>query len=102
MSTCPYCHTVYHSTYPPIMLSKRQREIYDTVAAGGPRGAPVRKLLSAVYGDEPPKSAWGVLRVNVFEINRKIKDRGQRIKGRRDVGYVLIEDRDDVEDNGNG
>lgn len=98
MSTCPYCGTVYHSTYPPMALSKRQREIYDAVAAGGPRGTTVRTLLSTVYGDEPPKSAWGVLRVNVFEINRKIKDRGQRIKGRRDVGYVLIGDSDTLND----
>ena len=55
----------------------------------------VKSLISAVYGTEPPKSAWGVLRVNVFELNRKLKKRGQKIKGRRDLGYVLIKDSDD-------
>ncbi len=92
MSTCPYCGTTYHSTYPPISLSARQRAIYDAVAAGGEQGAPVHRLLHAVYGDEQPPSAWGVLRVNVFEINQRIRDRGQRIRGRRDLGYVLIND----------
>jgi len=95
MSNCPYCNSVYHSTYPPITLSKRQREVYTTVAAGGPRGVTVKSLISAVYGDDPPKSGWGVLRVNVFEINRKLRERGQKIKGRRDLGYVLIKDSDD-------
>lgn len=98
MSTCPYCGTTYHSTYPPIALSKRQREIYDAIASSGPRGTPVKALLSSIYEGDPPKSAWGVLRVNVFEINRKISDRGQRIKGRRDVGYVLINENDPTED----
>ena len=96
MSTCPYCGTTYHSTYPPPALSNRQRDIYAAVAAGGPRGIPTKNLISVVYGDDPPGSAGVVLRVNIFEINRKIKDRGQRIKGRRDVGYFLIgNDNDD-------
>lgn len=73
-------------------LSRRQQAIYDAVASGGPRGAPVTSLIKAMYGDEKPRSAGGVLRVNIFEINQKIRERGQRIRGRRDVGYVLIED----------
>jgi hypothetical protein len=98
MSTCPYCGATYHSTYPPITLSGRQREIYSIVASGGPRGTPAKRLISAVYGDKPPKSAWGVLRVTVFEINRKLKERNQRIRGRRDVGYVLTRDSNGGED----
>lgn len=94
MSICPFCGTTYHSTYPPSALSKRQREIYDAVVASGPRGMQTSALLSAIYGDSPPKSAWGVLRVNVFEINRKIRERGQRIKGRRDAGYILVREGD--------
>lgn len=92
MSTCPYCGSEYKGNHPPITLSKRQRDVYNAVVASGPRGIPARSLLSTVYGDSPPKSGWGVLRVNVFEINRKLKPRGQRIKGRRDAGYVLIKD----------
>lgn len=74
-------------------LSKRQRSIYDHVAGSGPGGAPVLGLLHHVFGEEPPASSWGVLRVNIFEINRKIKERGQKIKGRRDVGYILTGNR---------
>jgi hypothetical protein len=94
MSVCPFCSSVYHSTYPPLSLSARQRRIYDVVVSGGQRGAPTKKLLEIAFEGTPPKSAWGVLRVNIFEMNRKLKDRGQRIKGRRDVGYVLVEDSD--------
>ena len=97
MSICPYCNSEYHGTHLPISLSKRQRDVYNAVVAGGPRGVTVKALISAVYGDNPPKSGWGVLRVNVFEINRKLKKRGQRIKGRRDLGYVLIKDNDGEE-----
>lgn len=92
MSLCPYCGTVYNSTYPMTNLSRRQQAIYDAVVSGGPRGAPVNSLIKAMYGDDRPRSAGGVLRVNIFEINQKIKERGQRIRGRRDVGYVLLED----------
>jgi hypothetical protein len=95
MSTCPYCGTSYRDINPPITLSKRQRDVYEAVAAGGSRGITVKALLSTVYGSEPPKTGWGVLRVNVFEINRKLKERGQRIKGRRDIGYILIKEKDD-------
>lgn len=96
MSICPYCGSEYRGSHPPIALSRRQRDVYNNVVASGPRGITAKSLLSAIYGDNPPKSAWGVIRVNVFEINRKIKNRGERIKGRRDLGYVLI--RDDVTD----
>lgn len=90
MSQCPYCGSVYNSTHPPLSMSQRQREIYTAVAAGGPRGIPTKQLISVIYGDDPPGSAGVVLRVNIFEINRKIKDRGQRIKGRREIGYFLV------------
>lgn len=92
MTVCPYCSQTYNSTYPMTNLSRRQQAIYDAVASGGPRGAPVTSLIKAMYGDDKPRSAGGVLRVNIFEINQKIRERGQRIRGRRDVGYVLIED----------
>lgn len=88
-NTCPYCHATYVSTYPPMDLSTRQQTIYDHVARSGPRGATVSELLDTVYGSDRPESAWGILRVNIFEINRKIKTRGQRIDGRRGWGYFL-------------
>lgn len=93
MSTCPYCGGDYVGGHHPISLSRRQREVYDAVVAAGPKGITARALVQTVYGDNPPKSGWGVIRVNVFEINRKIRDRGERIKGRRDIGYILINDK---------
>lgn len=90
MTVCPFCKATYNSTMPPANLSNRQREIYNTIVEAGPMGIKTKDILASVYGDHPPPSAWGVLRVNVFEINRKIRDHGQRIKGRRDVGYVLL------------
>lgn len=98
MSVCPYCNATYHSTYPPVSLSARQQRIYNEVVAGGQKGAPTARLIQSAFEGTPPKSAWGVLRVNIFEMNRKLKERGQRIKGRRDVGYVLVEESDSGDD----
>lgn len=94
MSECPYCGTTYNSTHPPLSMSNRQRKIYSSVAASGPRGVTTQNLIAIIYDDDPPKSAGGVLRVNIFEINRKIRNRGQKIIGRRDIGYVLIDDKE--------
>jgi hypothetical protein len=98
MTTCPFCQQTYNSTYPMTNLSRRQQAIYDAVVSGGPKGAPVSSLLKAMYGDEKPRSAWGVMRVNIFEINQKIRERGQRIRGRRDIGYVLVQDRSIIDE----
>lgn len=89
MSNCPWCGTVYNSTYPPVDLSSRQRKIYDAILESGPKGVKKERLLETVFGAPHPDSAPGVLRVNIFEINRKIRSMGHRIKGRRDIGYVL-------------
>lgn len=96
MSTCPFCGGEYSGEHPAPNLSRRQREVYDAVVASGPSGISTEALISVVYGDTPPKSGWGVIRVNVFEINRKIKDIGQRIRGRRNIGYILLSNNNQV------
>lgn len=92
MTKCPYCGTESDSIPEPPSLSKRQGVIYNAIAESGTKGVQMKKLISLVYEDTPPLSAGGVIRVTIFEINRRIKERGQRIKGRKDAGYILIAD----------
>lgn len=96
MSSCPYCGATYSSTYPPFNLSGRQQDIYNAVAASGRRGVQSRKLIELIYGDAPPENASGILRVTIYEMNRKMRERGHRIQGRRDAGYVLVQNKDDA------
>src|SRR5437879_534492 len=91
---CPFCGSEYERPLAYTHLSGRQRDIYEAVVAAGPRGLSVPKLLAVVYGSDVPKSGWGVLRVAIFEINRKIAKFDQKIKGRRSIGYVLTSDSD--------
>ena len=89
---CPFCGTTYSSTYAPLELSPRQKVVYEAVLASGRKGIQAKKLIEASYDGKPPKSAHGVLRVNIFEINRKIRYQGHKIKGRRDAGYFMVEE----------
>lgn len=93
MTQCPFCRATYHSTHPPVSLSARQTDIYNVILESGMNGVQTNNLIASVFGENPPASAKGVIRVNIFEINRKIKEAGQRIKGRRNAGYVLTNER---------
>jgi DNA-binding response OmpR family regulator len=77
-------------------LSPRQQAIYDTVLASSRSGIQAKKLVASIFDSNTPKN-WGALRVHIFEINRKLKEHGQRIKGRRDAGYVLLNDKGDTD-----
>jgi hypothetical protein len=91
MSNCPYCGT-YLSSDPEIPpMSKRRRRIYDTVSAAGPDGISANGIISAVFNSsDTPKSAYGMVRVQICEINKIIWSNGQKITGTPRLGYRLV------------
>jgi hypothetical protein len=72
-------------------LNERRRRIYAAVAKAGPSGVSRHDLISEIYGEkEPPQSARTILRVQIHEANKSLREFNQRIKS---IGraYVLTE-----------
>lgn len=91
MNKCPYCGGKLTGEKVLPVLPRRQRRIYDAVVAGSNNGVPADELLKIMYSDDTiTPSARGVLRVQVYELNKKIAPIGQRIKGGWATGYRLI------------
>ena len=88
---CPYCG---HQMNEPIItppLSMRQKSIYQAVVSAGSSGIETSRLIAAMYGKQTPTmSGYGVMRVQVHEINKKLTSINQRIQGYRHCGYRLV------------
>ena len=82
MSLCPYCKRILKGKIELPYLPPRQRLIYDEVSASGRDGILPVDLLRKMYGDKhPPPGGRIVMRVQVYELNKKISSLGQHIKG---------------------
>lgn len=91
MINCPYCGTMLSSepSIPP--MSKRRRTIYDNVSASGSDGVTVSDLVTAVFpSSDIPRSAFGMVRVQICEINKIIGQNGQKITAIPKGAYRLI------------
>jgi hypothetical protein len=74
------------------VLNSRRRRIYDRVVNAGPDGVSVDDLIKAMYIERiPPPAAKTVIRVQICETNRVLKDFGQKIVSNRLRGYRLVE-----------
>ena len=72
-------------------LSHRQKFIYEAVVRAGSSGIQTDRLIAAMYGKQSPTMAgYGVMRVQVHEINKKLTSINQRIRGYRHCGYRLV------------
>ena len=87
---CPWCRRELEGDMAIPAMSWRRSRIYEAVAAAGRKGIKPKELEVLMYRDGRPKrSANGVLRVQVHEINKLIKPLGQHIRGSRDIGYHM-------------
>jgi DNA-binding SARP family transcriptional activator len=68
--------------------SLKQRVLLATLLLNPGRTVPLRRLVHALWGDEPPPSAVANLRTYVNRLRRVLPDGGQRIAGRA-AGYEL-------------
>jgi len=91
MINCPYCGTQLSSEpYIPTM-SKRKRRIYDSISAAGADGMTADDIIGVVFESSGiPRSAYGMVRVQICEINKIISENGQKISGIPKGSYKLI------------
>jgi hypothetical protein len=72
-------------------MSKRMTRIYNAVAAAGPDGVEIESLIEIMRDNKPKRKAhYGVLRVNIHEINRLLAKSDQRISASRRGAYRLM------------
>jgi hypothetical protein len=90
-SKCPYCGGPLHGNdlIPP--MNKRRRRLYDAVVRNGTSGIEAKDLLQHMYvGDQKQTpSARSVLRVQIHELNRDIRQVHQKISA-VDGSYYLF------------
>lgn len=95
MTSCPYCgghlSPNQQAELQLKLLSHRHQRIYNTMMEAGPIGVTVDYLIETVWPDVKPESAYGMLRVGICELNKKLaRINGHRIRGSRGNGYYLI------------
>ena len=90
MSRCPYCNQKLTGSLAIPSMSVRQRKIYDAVVSAGKDGISQGDLLHVMYDKIIPPGGQVVMRVNVHEINKLIKELGQRIRCQRYGKYRLV------------
>ena len=91
MTVCPYCKTPLKGEAALPEMSQRQDVIYDSLAGAGHKGMSKDDLLRCIYSDDDiPPGGPIVMRVQIHEINKKLKPLHQRIIAKRGFGYVLI------------
>lgn len=93
--SCPYCGGQLTSNQQAELslklLPHRLRRIYNTMLEAGPIGVTVEYLIETVWPEYRPESAYGMLRVGIHELNKKLASiNGHRIRGSRGNGYYLI------------
>lgn len=88
---CPYCGGIYDEP-PTIRMSERQKRIYKACAEAGSVGIRTPDLMAHMlaFGEKAPRSIYGQMRVNIYEINRILKGRKQRIMSVKYGRYHLI------------
>lgn len=69
--------------------SLKQRLLLATLLLHPGRTVPIRRLIRALWGDEPPMSAVANLRTYANRLRQVLPDGGQRIAGRQ-AGYELV------------
>lgn len=79
MTTCPYCRQKLTGDLALPRMSQRQKVIYDAVVKAGNTGIRTDRLVSLIDSNGP--GAGIVLRVQVHELNKKLRSVRQRIKG---------------------
>jgi hypothetical protein len=76
------------------MLPPRHRKIYNTMLEAGPLGVPAEYLVKVVFPEPRPESAYGMLRTNICDLNRRLASiNGRAVRGSRGSGYYLIKER---------
>jgi hypothetical protein len=90
-SKCPYCGgpLTGEATIPP--MNKRRRRLYNAAAKAGGQGITLEKLLPRMYpkSQKPTPSAWGVLRVEIHELNKDLRKIKQRVAA-KNGSYFLF------------
>ena len=92
---CPFCRQKMQDEISLPHMSWRETQIYNAVVSSGKNNyVHSNDLVKLMYrpGRTPTPAAWGVLRVAINGINKKIKPLSQRIKGFREMGYRLVWD----------
>lgn len=79
MNRCPYCRQPLDGMVAIPPMSGRQRTIYDAVTQAGNAGIRTTELVKLIDSIGPGGGV--VLRVQVHELNKKLKVIRQRIKG---------------------
>src|SRR5690348_4969921 len=90
---CPYCGGPFTAAL-PLPMSARKRRIYNALVAAGPPGVRTHELIVAMHGPDEnlSPSAYGQLRREVCEINKKLREHGGigQINGRERGYYRLL------------
>lgn len=91
---CPHCGSKLDREIVLPPMSLRRRRIYDAVAAAGEEGIPHENLLVAMYAEDemPTQSGYGVLRVQIYELNKILHSFKRAIKG-KNKSYYLVKER---------
>jgi hypothetical protein len=89
---CPYCGGPLTIAL-PLPMSARKRRIYDALVGAGPLGVRTHELIVHMHGPDEnlSPSAYGQLRREVCEINKKLREYGTgQINGRERGRYRLL------------
>ncbi len=78
-TSCPYCHQKLTGAIALPRMSGRQRAIYDAVAKAANIGIKTERLVDLIDSNGPGGPV--VLRVQVHELNKKLTEVKQRIRG---------------------
>lgn len=85
---CPYCGGPLNGIAALPQVSKRKLNIYQAVLAAGPLGIRSADLTRAMFSTEHiPKSGYGMMRVQLCELNKLLIPRGEMIRGKRRGTY---------------
>lgn len=89
--SCPHCGSKLDREIVLPLMSSRRRRIYDAVAAAGKNGVPIENLLVAMYAEDemPTQSGFGVMRVQICELNKILRSVKREIKGKNKSYYLI-------------
>lgn len=89
---CPYCKRPIMTDMAVTEMTGRQMRIYQAVCSSGHKGIEIKDLIAAMFGGRtPPRSAYGMLRVQIHAINQTIKNYEQKVTADRRGRYQLKE-----------
>lgn len=93
---CPHCgqHMPRFPELGDLHLTVAQARIYGRIRRAGKDGIPTASLVDALYGhryDGGPENAMVAVRVFIWQLNKKLRAHGIRIRGWRGIGGYTVE-----------